>query len=155
MITRIDNLSYIGITTNPDKRFKDHEKSIRFEAGIKDIKILEICDTYELAEEREEYYITFYNTFNNGLNITEDGKGYNKNCKFNTVGHKHSDKSKKKMSISAKKRGCAHIKKYWANITDEEKSIIRQKQMQTRKGNHYPSVFKKPNLGINNPYLLD
>jgi predicted GIY-YIG superfamily endonuclease len=46
-ITRIDNLSYIGITTNTNHRFNVHRRSNRFKDGIKSIEILEECNSYE------------------------------------------------------------------------------------------------------------
>ena len=104
-ITRNDDLAYIGITVNPKARFESHKKSPRFEAGIKKIEILEKCESYELAEVLEEKYISEYDTYYNGLNLTIDGKGKNKDSKFNTLGYKFSEKSKRKMSESAKKRG--------------------------------------------------
>jgi len=101
-ITRVDDLSYIGITVNSKKRFEEHRKSNRFSNGIKEIKILCECNTYEEAGDKEEFYIQELDTFYKGLNLTKNGKGLNENCKFNTFGHKFSNESKKKMSISRK-----------------------------------------------------
>jgi predicted GIY-YIG superfamily endonuclease len=69
-ITRVDNLEYIGITVNCKKRFSDHSRSERFSLGIKNVEILKECDSYEEAEELEEYYISLYDTFNSGLNLS-------------------------------------------------------------------------------------
>lgn len=138
-ITRVDDLSYIGITVNPERRFLAHKKSNRFELGIKEITILEECDTYEIAEEREEYYIDLYDTYKNGLNVTATGKGKNAVCKFNTYGHIFSETSKKKMSASAKERGTENLKKFWKDSSDEEKQKIRKKIIQSREGTHFSS----------------
>tara|TARA_B110000503_G_C7051735_1_gene372635 strand:+ start:72 stop:755 length:684 start_codon:yes stop_codon:yes gene_type:complete len=102
-ITRKDGLEYIGISVDVKRRFAVHEKSNRFAIGIDKKEILSECDSYEEAEDLEEKYISEYDTYNNGLNLTEDGKS--SGGKFNTLGHKFSDKSKKKMSLSAKIRG--------------------------------------------------
>lgn len=111
-ITRSDDLEYIGITVNPTNRFNAHRKSNRFSIGIKKIEILEECDNYEYAEDREEFYINEFNTYKRGLNCTPKGKEKSENCKFNTLGFKFSDKSKKKMSESAKKRGMPKGRKH-------------------------------------------
>ena len=82
-ITRVDGLEYIGITCNAKHRFACHRKSERFRVGIQQIEILKECNDYDEAEELEEYYITLYNTFEKGLNVTSNGKGKNKSNKFN------------------------------------------------------------------------
>lgn len=104
-ITRVDDLSYIGMTLNTVSRFKTHKKSNRFKVGIKSIEILEECDSYETAEDLEEYYIDYFDTFKNGLNVTPNGKGKNEDAKFNTLGHVFSVASRNKMSKAAKARG--------------------------------------------------
>lgn len=128
-ITRQDDLEYIGITVNKKVRFKSHEKSKRFESGIKYIEILAEVDSYEEAEELEEFFIDKYNTYECGLNLTPKGKGLNEDCKFNTFGHKFSEESRKRMSDAAKKR----IEKYGPNkptFTEE----TRKKLSEQRKG---------------------
>ena len=124
MITRNDDLSYIGITVNKENRFYEHKRSERFSIGIKSIEILAECDDYEESEELEEYFISKYDTYKNGLNLTVNGKGKNPDCKFNTFGYKFSEKSREKMSASAKKRGPNTIghkhdeesKKLWSDL---------------------------------------
>lgn len=104
-ITRVDGLEYIGITIDPDRRFKEHKRSDRFKIGIIETIILEECDNYEMAEERETFFIDYYDSYNKGLNCTPQGKGKNEECKFNTLGFSYSEASKLKMSVSARKRG--------------------------------------------------
>jgi len=143
LIERIDGMCYVGITIDPKKRFRQHSRSDRFNIGIKSTKILEECDDYSMAENLEEYYINKLDTFKNGLNLTNTGKGMS-DCKFNTLGHVFSEKSRLKMSKSAKKRGVnttgykfddevkerwseLRKNKYWGNnkkITDDEALII-------------------------------
>ena len=126
-ITRLDGLEYIGITIDPSRRFKQHEKSNRFKIGIRETIILEECNSYELAEERETFYIDYYDSYNKGLNCTPQGKGRNENCKFNTLGFSYSEASRLKMSISAKKRG-VHSNHF---IPDKE---FKRKVSEQRKG---------------------
>lgn len=96
-ITRMDDLFYIGITTNFKKRLGNHRKSKRFSLGIKSYEILKETEVYSVAEDLEEIYISLHDTWNSGLNVTSDGKGYNGNCHFNTYGYKYSEESKNKM----------------------------------------------------------
>lgn len=143
-ITRKDDMEYIGITVDRARRFKAHEKSNRFSIGIKNVEILAECDTYEEAEDLEEYYIEKYDTFNNGLNTTYNGKGKTPNCKFNTLGYVYSEESRTRMSESAKRRGATstgwkhsdYNKKRWSEersgkyfgnnkkVPDEDSKII-------------------------------
>lgn len=100
-ITREDGLQYIGITKRLTTRINQHSKSKRFsKLKISHFSILKECDLYEEAEKLEEYYIKFYDTYKNGLNVTFNGKGKNKNCKFNTLGFVYSEKSREKMKLN-------------------------------------------------------
>jgi hypothetical protein len=103
-ITRTDGLEYVGITVNTKQRLYQHKKSKRFECGISAIEILWEGDSYDQAEELEEYYINLYDTYSHGLNMTPTGKGLNEDCKFNTFGYKFTKQSRKKMSETAKGR---------------------------------------------------
>jgi len=89
-------------------------------------KIIEECDTKEDLNKMEIYYIKQHNTLRPyGYNISEGGSGgdnytnnpnkniikqklvdYWKNNKHPWIGRKHSKKSKRKMSESAKNRIC-------------------------------------------------
>lgn len=134
-ITRSDGLCYIGITVNCKARFKSHERSERFSIGIKDIEILEECDTYEKAEDLEEYYINKFDTFNNGLNLSINGKGNHLCESFTTKGFKFSEESKKKMSLSAKKRGIS-----LAAVEALKSEEVRKKLSKKRKGISWGNV---------------
>lgn len=102
-ITRIDGLEYIGITVNLKKRLRDHSKSKRFEQGIKEYVILYEGD-YSACESLEEKFIVEYDTYHNGLNVTKSGKGnHNYADKFNTLGLKPTEETKRKISESNKK----------------------------------------------------
>ena len=132
-ITRSDNLSYIGITKNLKTRISQHRKSKRFSEGIKTVEILEENLNYDEAEKKEEYYIDLYDTYKSGLNATPHGKGKNQNCKFNTLGFKFSDESRKKMSESAKRRGTPWLKGY------KHSEKLKSHWSQIRKGKYWGS----------------
>lgn len=103
MIERSDGIKYIGITVDFDKRLKAHRKSVRFSSGIKSFCIL-FSGKYGECELLEKYFISKYDTFKNGLNVTIDGKGLNGECKFNTLGFIYREESRQKMRDSAIRR---------------------------------------------------
>ena len=86
----INDKVYVGKTMHSiEKRFKEHCKDSKKERnekrplynamnkyGIKHFKIslLEECDS-ENAEEREIYWIEYYNSYKNGYNATKGGDG--------------------------------------------------------------------------------
>jgi group I intron endonuclease len=126
---------YIGQTINTKQRKRNY-----LSKGFKQqIKLWNNCnkynwnpiETFEIIEEclcgpnreylnkREKYWIQYYNSFENGLNCNKGGHG--------NIGHKHSNKTKQKMSNSAKK--------YSKEISD------RMKKLQT--GKKKSEDFKK------------
>jgi len=113
----------------------DHKRSKRFIGHEFDIQVLEESFDRSYIENKESHYIAVYDTFNNGLNDTETGKGWGHSSpKFNTLGYIFSDKSRKKMSESAKKRCVGNLevmsersKKTWQRKEyREHQSKIRQ-----------------------------
>ena len=86
--------------------------------------ILEYCDIDEL-DEREEYYISLYNTINNGYNC-ESGGHENKIV---------SDESKQKMSEAMKGKRCGENHPMWGrHLTEEHK----RKLSEANKGENNP-----------------
>jgi group I intron endonuclease len=83
----INNKIYIGKAKDIQKRFKTHEylsknpKTLLHNAikknGIDSFKIEEIgnCVTDEEANEKEKYFINYYNSLNSGYNLTTGGDG--------------------------------------------------------------------------------
>lgn len=87
----INNNLYIGKTTYPniETRFKEHQRDSRKEKckdrplyrainkyGFENftISLIDECDIREL-EAREQYWIDYYDTYNNGYNATKGGDG--------------------------------------------------------------------------------
>lgn len=97
-ITRTDGLEYIGIAISFKNRLATHRLSTRFSSGILESKIL-YEGTYQECWEKEEEYIKKYDTYNNGLNLTINGKGMNPKS---TLGFKFSAESRRRMSEAKK-----------------------------------------------------
>lgn len=85
---KINNLSYIGQSTQIEQRFREHKKSYNWyreknKKLYKDIlgyginnfsfEILEECSVEDL-NDREQYYIKYYNTYPDQYNMTPGGQ---------------------------------------------------------------------------------
>ena len=85
-IYKITNLlngkSYIGQSNNLERRKKEHLSGKQYidldiqQLGIEnfDFEILEYCNKDQL-DELEKYWIDYYNTYNDGYNLTKGGQG--------------------------------------------------------------------------------
>ena len=116
---------YIGQSKCIENRFKDHFYDLRggnhhspylqnaFNKYGKDVFIqgvIEECDS-SLLNERENYWINYYDTYNNGYNATNVNK--------NTGGRTYSDEDKLKLSESMKdyhQKVPEHIRKFKGNL---------------------------------------
>ena len=116
MLTDFNNLNYIGITIDFDRRLKQHEKTPRFKDGIKSHKILKEYTTYEEAQKEEPLLIESYDTYNNGLNKTIDGKGNHLCAAFTTLGYKYTEEQKQNMKDN-----------HWSRNPSTDKSWLYQK----------------------------
>lgn len=105
-ITRDDGQLYIGTTLKHriKNRISQHKSTQRFKGHDFSFEILEESTSKEYIDMKEVYYINKFDTYKNGLNTSLDGKGNHNAPSFTTLGHKYSEKSRKKMSESAKKR---------------------------------------------------
>lgn len=80
-----------------------HKCHDRFQDDSFTFDVLEISESRDYIEQREEFYIQKYNTHTNGLNDTPHGKGHSNTSKFSTLGYEFNPESREKMSNSAKK----------------------------------------------------
>lgn len=103
------------------KRYNSYFHNAIRKYGIENFKwvILCECNSKEKLNEKEKYYITLYNTIVPfGYNMTYGGEG--------TVGYKHTDYSKSKMSNNSNNNGINNPM-YGKNHTDKTKEIISEK----------------------------
>lgn len=105
-ITRDDGKQYIGTTIKRriKHRMCSHKHSSRFVGHEFTYEVLEESTSKEYIAMKEEYYIQMFNTFVDGLNESESGKGNHHAPNFTTLGYKYSEHSRRKMSESAKLR---------------------------------------------------
>jgi len=92
---KINGKSYIGLTTHSmEERLKQHLRNKNKHKFINAIKkygienfLSEIIETVEenLLAEREIFWIKYYNTYNNGYNMTEGGEGFTSNQRKNWI----------------------------------------------------------------------
>ena len=177
---KLNGKIYIGQSRCIERRYADHvycknptyelDRAIK-KYGIENFNynILETFNTSNLDEvnkwmdEREEYYIKFYNCLNpNGYNLLSNRyhpefseitrKRISEACtgkKNGFYGKQHSKETRKRMSESAKKRGNNHpdfiktpemiekwkisIKKYRENLTEEQKIKISNNHKESYK----------------------
>jgi group I intron endonuclease len=118
---------YIGQTIREEKRKIRHkidcEKGVdnKFYRAVRKYGwenfIYGIIEEYDvdILNEKEIFYIDYYDSYNNGYNLTIGGEG--------VKGFIPSEETRKKQSISAKNRGCVN-KKYF---TEEEKREAKRK----------------------------
>ena len=100
--------------------------------GVDNFKwqVICICPNIDILNEQEVYYIAFYDSFNNGYNLTKGGDG--------TVGYKFSEEQKEKMSGENNhmygKCGEDHHN-YGKPMSEDQKAKIRQSHLGEK--NHF------------------
>jgi group I intron endonuclease len=129
----INNKMYIGQTIRPLlKRFKEHKKrancSALYEALKKygeenfTIELIENVESINLLNEREQHWITFYNTLSpNGYNLTSGGNN----------GRVSSEETKQKLSNFMKGKVGKDHPGYGHKVTEEHKKLLSD-QMKNR-----------------------
>lgn len=114
----VNNKSYIGSTIHPEKRYYNHireSKNKNTKSNFhKDLKkyglelftyeVIETCKDSDLSD-REVYWMSFYDTINNGYNISHGANGRARS--------KHSIESRKAISDGEKR--------YWQSLSESEK----------------------------------
>jgi len=123
------------------QRFGDHKRSKRFKDCGFDYQILEESADRSYIERQEEHYINKYDTYQNGLNESPQGKGWGHNSSnFTTLGYVFSDESRQKMSLAAKKRAqredprlrSTRSKNNWLNPVYAKKQSDARKEKRLR-----------------------
>jgi group I intron endonuclease len=140
----ITQKSYIGQTIfNLEKRWKQHTQetpNTHFHKAIHkygvecwSLEILENVENINLLNEREIYWIEYYDTFKNGYNLTIGGDGM-KN-------YKHSTETIEKMRQT----------KLGKTFTDKHKHNLRQAKLGKHLSTAHKENIKQAKLGEKNP----
>lgn len=147
----INGKIYIGQTTRPKSRYKEHctgkEDSLLTRAmlkyGIENFKyeVLETIDKEQL-NTREKYWINYYNSYKTGYNQTTGG---NQNIKFSQEARKKMSESKKGRQISEETRKkmseAQKGKNTWIKGRHHSEET-RKKISEARKGEKHPLFGK-------------
>lgn len=137
----VNNMVYIGQTTREDiqTRYKEHlyashQKSLKhrklYEAINKigfenfNILIIEECEN-DLLDEREKYWIDYYDSFNNGYNGTKGGQGEPRNLIFSKAIYMLDKKTKEKIKeFNSLGDGARYIIENGFSKTNNIKTVI-------------------------------
>lgn len=130
-----NEIRYIGLTTTTiEKRFKKHIRDIDRSksyknnwlrtvrhSGLLDKLKIEVIEevSIDILNERERYWIQYYNDLNFNLTNTTPGG------EVGSLGHKHSDEAKRKISEASKNRSFVRTKEFRDKIS---KSLIGNKR---------------------------
>jgi len=158
-ITSPNGKIYIGQTINKKQR-KYYYNSGCFKQQVKllnnckkykwnpahTFEIIEEClcgENKKILNEREKYWIQFFDSFKHGLNCNEGGNG--------NIGHKHSEDSLKKMSLS--KIGVKHTEERNKKKSEYTKGrkhseISKIKMSEKKRENMTLEVKNKIRLGL-------
>lgn len=91
---KINGKAYVGITTQGiHKRFKQHckadsyiGKAIRkYGSNNFDVSLIDVAIDQEELMRKEVYWVDYYDTFNNGYNLTVGGEGTSLNRRIKVV----------------------------------------------------------------------
>lgn len=139
-----ENKIYIGCTSNLSKRIKDYEKCLIktqpliLESIIKygwDNHKFEIIEYTNDLIKREKYWISFYNSYQNGLNSNNGGGGVKK----------HSLKTRKLISEKGLSNKGNRVKSHWKG--KKKPKYIGEKISKTKKERKIKSHWKGKKRG--------
>ena len=156
LIEREDGLKYVGQTVDFNRRVNEHKKSPRFERyNIKSFEIIDYAENTLEAYKKEKYWIQYYDTFYNGLNMTKTG-GYNHkedSVKFSTLGVSYTKGTKwyndGNINIRVKegKEPSGFVKgKITRNPRDPYSEETKKKMSEARKGKVYSVKFTEDTI---------
>lgn len=152
---RVNGKVYIGYTTRDfETRVNEHKKEAQngnqyhFYRAIRSYgwdsfewKIIDEAETKEELLEKEKYWISFYDSYHNGYNMTKGGEG--------SIGRTLSEEQKKKISESNKGRKFSeeHRKKLSKTLKGKRKSEDHIKKMsESKKGKRYSSKLTEKDV---------
>ena len=130
VINDINHKVYIGQTsTSLKRRWHEHTHTdinngthfhnalLKYGVDKFHLYLLEEC-TIDKLNEREIYYISIFNSYKDGYNMTPGGAG--------VPGYKHTDEDKIKMAQASKQ--------FWSSLSDKDRQLFIQQRAAKLKG---------------------
>lgn len=158
-LTDTNDELYIGYTSKVENRLRSH-KSKR---DVKSFDIIYQSKDKEHILDMEETFISEYDSYNNGLNKTKNGKGIF-GVRYDTSGFKFSKESKQLMSRKAKERikrlgsptqGIGHSKKTKKLFSKQRNGIVLFNKLQPIDIVYIKKLYKlKPELNLDSKESL-
>lgn len=135
IINLLNGHIYIGQSKNIYKRYHQHHKyeykneqrsdfhlyQAMRKYGLHNfmIEVVELCSE-DILDEREQYWIQYYNSFKEGYNMTEGGQNFSSNI----FSEETKNKRKQTLELNSSLKGENHPR---AKISDNEVILIRQR----------------------------
>lgn len=146
--------SYIGQTTNFNKRQKEHLKEDRINLKFHNLLrkhyndfIIEILEqnisTKEELNNKEKFYIKKYNSYNNGFNLTQGGDGGFIAC--NNYWKNNPEKMKEHIA-KIQPLAAKASKKFWKENPEWKKQHLKQMQQKRKQWKQNNLQIYKNNL---------
>ena len=167
----VTNKYYIGKTTKTaEKRFKEHiflaeqgasyklSNSIR-KHGANNFKVEKIdsADTNEELSEKEKYWISYYNSYNDGYNMTLGGEGGDT---YSNRTPEDMEITKKKISVKAHEHNSNHgqyvgdVNSMWGkHHTEHAKKMMSEKLTGRKKPAGHGEKVSKATKGVKKNYI--
>lgn len=103
--------------------------------------VIDTADTAESLNEKEVYWIAFYNSFKDGYNSTGGGDGVGSGENHPMYGKEHTEEARKKISATHKGR----------KLTEEHKRNIKKSVKKTMSDKDFLARRSEANKGEKNP----
>lgn len=149
ILCTVNNKSYVGCTKNvfrEKQHLKELQRGAHYTILQNDfdtygessfiVETLEECESH-ISNEREKYWISHFDSRNNGYNLTEDGNGHFQK------GGKHTEDTKKKISEANKNKIVTEETR--KKISESINSIV-VKNILSMEENNQMKLFRKEKI---------
>lgn len=172
---KVNNKSYIGSSINIKMRWQKHiydlkkdlhpnkhllESYKKYGEHNFEFSILEIVEDTDQLIDREQYYLDFYKSYENGYNIrkfAENNFGYKhskktiEKCRIASTGKQHTEETKKRISLSNIGKIVSEETKKKMSLAKKGKSSHWKGKKRSEKQKKIISDMAKKRIGELNP----